>query len=166
MNHVRSKTVDPSVGTGQRQARTPKGKERRKSGREKSRGIVPKLYAGLTIAGIRIMPILISLAMVVDTILQSYFGVDDITLSMFFGVSYTSLASLWILSKTYRFCLYHRLFIYHATLFNTVAWYDYEHPISLRHFDTVVLLLVMSGIFFAGALWAHMKYGDRKAPDA
>lgn len=165
---TKAKAADNSVRAEQKQTKTRKSgnseSNRKREVKRKDKEITPKIYVGLTIAGVRIMPILISLVMIVNTILQSCFNVNSLSLSMFFGVSYTSLIALWILSKTYRFCVYHRLFIYHSAIYNTVVWYDSTDPICLANFDTVVFLLCMSFVFFAGALWAHIKYGDREAP--
>lgn len=140
-----------------KRASTSKGNRKSENGKKE---LISKLYTKLTIGGIRIMPICISLAIVIATIL-SYWDLYYPVFDMFFGVSYISLLSLWILSKTYRFCLYHRMFIYHAATFNTVTWYNQVHPFNADDAQVVAGYLILSTAFFIAALWAHMKYGDR-----
>lgn len=144
-----------------------RGRREEGQGRKRTseKPLMDKLLVSLTIAGIRIAPMLISFIMVLTTVL-SYWDLYYPWLNWFFGTSYLSMACLYILSKTYRFCAYHRIFIWHAFTYNTVTLYDSYHPFFFDNFKMITALLVMSGIFFAGALWAHMKYGDRKAPDA
>lgn len=164
-NGTETKAPNRESRVKSKQTQTPKGgnSKGKSRGKGKEKEIVPKLYASLTIIGVRLAPMLISLTMVLTTIL-SIFDLYYPFFDAFFGMSYIGLACLYVLSKTYRFCLYHRLFIYHAAFFNTIIYADEIKPIPIEPFDFLVGLLVMSAVFFAGALWAHMKYGDREAP--
>lgn len=160
--------VGRKVETGRNPKKKPESgsienSSKKENNRKGSKEITPKIYVGLTIAGVRIMPMLISAVIVITTIL-SYFDLYYPFFNMFFSAGYMSLLCLWILSKTYRFCLYHRLFIYHAATFQTITWIDTKHPFPLEDIQFVAGILIMSAVFFAGALWAHMKYGDREAP--
>lgn len=49
--------------------------------------------------------------------------------SIFAGMSISTLLFLLIVSFVFKFCLYHRVFLYYATIIDVLNWIDYLYVI-------------------------------------
>ena len=100
---------------------------------------------------LKMIPIILSLLYLANTIL-SYLDIHIDLISMIGGISILPWIFLYVSSFVFRFCIYHRLFLYYILLDEGVCWYDYKIgiPINDKHclflhlsFDIITLLLVV-----------------------
>ena len=83
----------------------------------------------------------------------SYLGIEGNT------ISYINAILVWIFlylcSFVFKFCRWHRLFLYYLLLEGIINWYDYEFviPISLR--PMIALQLIIAIVFISIGLYLH-----------
>ena len=122
---------------------------------EKSRLASKRLYK-VTIGALKIIPMLLSLCALLNTIF-SFYWIDTDILSHIGGISILPLAFLYLVSYVFRFCTYHRLFLdylFVTDILNIVDFYI-GIPISIRWMFG--LYLIISGVFLFAILYYYRK---------
>ena len=95
---------------------------------------------------IKMIPIIISVLEVVNTIL-SYLNIEVELISAVAGMSLLPWLFLYISSFVFKFCIYHRLFLYYILVNELLSWYDYKIGVPLSAKGYLVLHLIIAGIF-------------------
>lgn len=95
---------------------------------------------------IKIIPMIISLVYLLDTIL-SYFYIDVPLLSYIAGTSVLELVFLYLSSIVFRFCAYHRMFIHYITLNWALNIYDYYIGLPISNKGLFMMYLIITCIF-------------------
>lgn len=111
------------------------------------------LYKGVLYSE-KIIPMLIAGIYVLNTVL-SYFGIDWEGFS--YIVQYLFILHIYLASWAYRFCLYHRLFIYYIALILTLNIIDYHWGLLLSDRDLFLMYIIITGIFLFLILYFHQK---------
>lgn len=121
-----------------------------------------KIWKILCIAVVKYIPIILALCVLITIIL--YFWMEGLFIAdLLWGVFYLlQLVAFLILSKTFKFCIYHQLIIYYLLLVFGFLGFDYivGVPLDARVFRK--LLLALSGITLIAVIITYLKYGDRK----
>lgn len=104
---------------------------------------------------IKTIPVIIAALGLLNTIL-SYYNVDVEILSFIGGISLLPWLFLYISSFVFKFCLYHRLFLYYIAITELLAWYDYKFGVLLSAKDYLTLHLIIAGIFII--LITYLKF--------
>lgn len=73
---------------------------------------------------IKAIPMCIAFVYLLNTLL-SYFDIDLPILSTIGGTSMLTLLLLYVLSVTFKFCLYHRMFLHYILIENIITYVDY-----------------------------------------
>lgn len=116
----------------------------------------------LSIAVVKYMPIILAACLV--TVLCCYFfnlaiGSAETTWLIFHGCQ---IVAYLILSKTFRFCIYHRLIIYYVFLVYMAMSFDMYIGLPISNYILYKILLILSGITLIAVIITYLKYGDRK----
>lgn len=100
---------------------------------------------------IKIIPMVLSALTFVDTIL-SYLCIDTPV------VAYINALLVWLFlylsSFVFKFCRWHRMFLYYLLVEGIINWYDYTYiiPLKLKTMIVIQLFIVMSfvsiGLYF------------------
>lgn len=106
---------------------------------------------------VKYIPIIIACIVLLNSIL-SYFDIIIEELNFIAGTSFLTLIPMYISSLTYKFCEYHRMFIYYILTHKTVETIDMYIGISISDYNMLVLYLILAGIFIIGILYLHLKY--------
>jgi len=101
---------------------------------------------------IKIIPILIAINSFTDTIL-SYCGIEGNILSYINGLLVWLF--LYLSSFVFKFCSYHRMFLYYILVIGIINVIDYEIGIPLGFRDMVGLQLILAGIFIFTTLYLY-----------
>lgn len=114
-----------------------------------------KLFLGF----LKILPIIMAGLFLLNTIL-SYFDIDWPVISYIASVGLIPWLFIMVASYLFRFCEYHRMFLWYIMANNILCWVDEEYglPISDRGF--FVLHIIVAGIFMFLVLYFHQKCGD------
>ena len=121
------------------------------------------MYYSLTVFMVRVLPMLYSLAILLNVFLAYFSILPKITIivNQIFYLGWLGIFALWVYSKTYKFCLYHRLFIYYIVTNQAIMLYDTFVGIKCTDFELFAGYLILAGVFSFAILWAYLKYGDR-----
>lgn len=126
---------------------------------EKEERLKSKLLYKVEILLIKIIPMIISLLYLINGILY-YFGMDIEAMSIIGGMSILPWLFLYISSFVFKFCLYHRLFLYYIAIEEGLAWYDNIIGIPTDAAQTLLVHIILAGVFII--LITYFKfYGKR-----
>lgn len=92
-----------------------------------------------TLRLIKTMPILIAICDMMNTFFY-IFNIDLGLLSYIGGCSFLTILLLYLLSYTFSYCAYHRMFIHYVVLNNTLSIIDYYNIIPIHKLIYLVLL--------------------------
>ena len=110
---------------------------------------------------IKVTPIVISVAYLLNTIL-SYFYIDLPIISYLTGVSLVTILFLYATSVTFRFCFYHRIFIHYISLNWILDAIDYNIGIQISNRSLFLVYIIITGIFLLIILYGHCKKNSIK----
>lgn len=113
------------------------------------------LYKVLLII-LKVIPTIIALSYLLNTII-SYFGYSANILSHLFGVSLITWLFLFISSIVYRYCIYHRMFLYYILITDSLNITDYYIGIPVNDFNLLSIHIIISGIFLFLILYFYVK---------
>ena len=116
-----------------------------------------KLFLGF----LKVLPMVMAGLYLINTIL-SYFDIDWTIFSYLTGVGVIPWLFILVASCIFKFCEYHRMFLWYIMVNNILCWIDGEFglPISDRGF--FVLHVTVAGIFLFLVLYFHQKCSRRK----
>lgn len=114
------------------------------------------LYKGLLIS-LKIFPILTSIGYLTHTIL-SYFNVDIPVFSHLFGISLLPWLFILLATIIFKFCSYHRMFLYYILTVNIISIVDYYIGIPISDFKLLTLYLIIAGIFLFLSLYLYVRH--------
>lgn len=79
---------------------------------------------------LKALPMIIALFYLINTV-TSYFNMDIPILSSVAGLSIIPLMFIYVSSYAFKFCEYHRMFLYYMAINDTINIYDYYIGIPL-----------------------------------
>jgi len=101
---------------------------------------------------IKIIPILIAILSFIDTIL-SYLGYEGNVISYIIGLLVWLF--LYLSSFVFKFCRWHRMFLYYIFIEGIINCYDYEFVIPLSLRPMIAIQLCLAVIFISIGLYFH-----------
>ena len=100
----------------------------------------------LSLIMIKAIPMCIAFVYLLNTLI-SYFDIDLPILSTIGGTSMLTLLLLYVLSITFKFCLYHRMFLHYILIENIITYIDYDTKGTLcTDRELFVLNSIIAGI--------------------
>lgn len=102
---------------------------------------------------LKMIPVLISVLFLINTILF-YFDIHLEIISYISGVSLIPWLFLYISSFVFKFCLYHRMFLYYIGVSECICYYDYEVgiPVTDRLYmyihTTLFIITLLLSVYF------------------
>ena len=106
---------------------------------------------------IKIIPIVVAILSFTDTIL-SYLGYEGATIS--YIIALLVWLFLYLSSFCFKFCRWHRVFLYYLLIEGIINWYDYTYiiPLELRPMIAIQLSLAVIFLFIGLYLYKHDKF--------
>jgi hypothetical protein len=115
-----------------------------------------KLSYKITIVAIKVIPILIATLFFIRTVLYCL-QIDATFLSYICGMSLLPLLFLYLVSYTFRFCAYHRMFLHYIVVVEALNYIDYYIGIPLSYSGLLRVHLIIAIIFMFIILYLHQK---------
>lgn len=115
-----------------------------------------KLSYKCTIVAIKIIPILLATLMFLRSVLTCI-EIDVTWLSYICGISLLPLLLLYLVSYTFMFCKYHRMFLHYIVVNDSINYIDYYIGIPLDFHQLLKLHFIIAGIFLFIILYLHQK---------
>lgn len=110
----------------------------------------------LLILLLKYIPMLISICYLLNT-LAAIFGFDCQVLSHISGMSLLSWVFLYLASVVFRFCNYHKMFLWYILVDDLINITDYYLNIPIEDFEIISLHCVIAGIFLFIILYLYVK---------
>lgn len=109
---------------------------------------------------LEIMPMIIAMAYLVNTIL-SYFFIDVPIISSIAGMSLIPLLFMYVSSYVFKFCEYHRMFLHYITITDIINIYDWYVGIDISNRALFTLHMSIAGISLFIILYLYVKNNKR-----
>ena len=115
-----------------------------------------KLSYKLTIVAIKILPILIAALMFLRSVLYCL-QIELFEISHICGMSLLTILFLYLVSYTFQFCAYHRMFLHYIVVVEALNYIDYYIGIPLSYSELLRVHIILAGIFLYIILYLHQK---------
>lgn len=114
-----------------------------------------KQYKLLLIA-VKYIPIIIGLSYMVNTI-TSIFGIDLSFISIVSGMSLLTWIFMYLAAIVFKFCVYHRMFLWYVLVSDLVNLLDYFIPISYNAYMIFSIHFVTMGATLLIILYHYVR---------
>ena len=84
-------------------------------------------------------------------------GIDIPVFSYIGGMSLLPWLFIWVATFVFRFCIYHRMFLYYILATNIIDTIDYYIGIPVTTFSLLMVHIVVAGIFLFLILYFYVK---------
>lgn len=118
--------------------------------------IITKEIYKIELYTIKVIPMIISVIYLLNTIL-SYCYIDLPILSWIGGLSLLPWLFLYLSSFVFRFCIYHRMFLYYIAVCNILSYIDYTWTLPISDRELFLLNIIIAGIFLFVILYLKLK---------
>lgn len=111
----------------------------------------------ILIVSLKIIPMVLAICYTLNTVF-AYFDIDTPVLSTLAGVSVFTWIFLYLSSIVFRFCSYHRMFLYYIAIIDILNTIDYYFNIPLDTFYILMLHTIIACISLFIILYLYVKY--------
>jgi hypothetical protein len=105
---------------------------------------------------LKYIPILISLVYIINTI-TAIFGIDLPVLSAIAGMSLLPWVFIYVATWVFRFCIYHRMFLYYILATDLTNIIDYYIHIPVDYYGILMVHGIITGISLFLILYFYVK---------
>ena len=105
---------------------------------------------------LKVIPMLTALGYLLNTVL-TYIGVDAYILSYLVGMSLFPWLFILLAAFVFRFCIYHRMFLYYILTIDCINIYDFYIGVPMSDLNLMKAHLVISGLFLFLILYLYVK---------
>ena len=117
---------------------------------------VNKLYYKLFIVVLKYIPLLIALCYILNTVM-ALFGIYIEPLSNIAGVSLLTWIFLYIATYVFKFCIYHRMFLWYILIDDLLNIIDYYYELPIETSNLLIIHNSIIGIFLFIILYIYVK---------
>lgn len=114
----------------------------------------------LLVVMLKYIPMLITLFYIANTVL-SYFYIDIPALSNIAGMSLLPWIFMYIAATVFRFCMYHKMFLYYILIIDIVNIIDYYIGIPVGDLELLMIHMIITGITLFIILYLYVKNSKR-----
>lgn len=109
---------------------------------------------------LKLIPIVTSICYLLNVIL-AYIGIDFPVLSHISGMSLFTWVFIFIATIVFKFCIYHRMFLYYILISDILNIIDYYIGIPITTSNLIMLHLTIAGVFLLVILYLYVKYNQK-----
>lgn len=109
---------------------------------------------------LKYIPIIIALFYIVNT-LGALFGIDLPVLSNIAGMSLLTWVFMYLAALVFKFCIYHRMFLYYILVTDIINIIDYYIGIPVDSYGIVMIHSVIIGILLFIILYFYVKHNKK-----
>lgn len=110
---------------------------------------------------LRYLPMIMAGLHLLNVIL-SYFDIDVSIISYLSGVGLIPLVFIFLASYMFKFCVYHRMFLWYIVANDIISWVDFNYGIPLSNWGYLVLHYIIAGIFLFIIIYLKFTYCPNK----
>lgn len=105
---------------------------------------------------LKVIPMLCALGCLLNTIL-AYVGIDVPVLSYIGSMSVLTWTFILIASFVFKFCIYHRIFLYYILIIDVIDTIDYYIGIPISDYNLLVLHIIITGTILFLILYFYVR---------
>ena len=105
---------------------------------------------------LKVIPMLTALGYLLNTLLL-YIGIDALFLSYLVGMSLSTWLFILIAAYVFKFCTYHRMFLYYILSADSVNVVDSYVGIPISDLNLLIIHFILAGIFLFLILYFYDK---------
>lgn len=105
---------------------------------------------------LKIVPMLLAICESINSVLY-FLNIDIPALSYIGGISFIPLLFIYISSWTYKFCSYHRMFLYYVAVINIINIIDFTYNIPISNLSMLSIHAAITAIFLFIILYLYRK---------
>lgn len=121
------------------------------------------LYKTLLVL-LKFMPMVIAGCYILNTFCNCL-GIDSPLFSYIGGLSFIPWFYIYISTWVFRFCIYHRMFLYYILLNDTVNTLDMYYQFSVSDLQWIGIHSILLGIFLFLILYFYVKHHKKLAKE-
>ena len=106
---------------------------------------------------LKVIPMITALGYLLNTILL-YVGIDAFILSYFVGMSLLPWIFILISAFVFRFCIYHRMFLYYILSAEIINIIDTYIGIPISDFNLLIVHFIIAGVFLFLILYFYVNH--------
>lgn len=125
---------------------------------------LPRRSHKLLLVILKFIPMITALCYFLNTVLAS-FGIDAEFLSHISGMSLLPWLFILCAAHVFRFCAYHRMFLYYILVSQLVTIFDYYIGIPLDTFGVIALHYSIAGVFLFLILYLYVGCNKSSASE-
>ena len=115
----------------------------------------------LLLVMLKYIPILISFIYVLNTF-ATFVGIDIPAANNIAGMSLLTWIFMYIATIVFKFCSYHRMFLYYILIVDTINIVDYYTGIPVSDFQLLMIHSIITGISLFIILFLYLKKNKYK----
>lgn len=105
---------------------------------------------------LKVIPMLAALGYLLNTLLL-YIGIDAIILSYLFGISLSTWLFILTAAFVFKFCIYHRMFLYYILSADCINVIDSYVGIPISDLNLLAIHFIIAGIFLFLVLYFYAE---------
>lgn len=105
---------------------------------------------------LKLIPMLGALCYFFNT-LFAYFDIDTWLLSCLGGMSFLPWVFIYVSAIVFKFCAYHKIFLWYIFIIETINLIDYHIGINISDFNLFVFHIIITGIMLFYLLYSYVK---------
>lgn len=109
---------------------------------------------------LKVLPMIMAALCLCNTVL-SFFYIDISSFSYLTGVGLLPWLFILLASYCFRFCEYHRMFLWHILINNIICVADEEIGLPISNWNLFILHIIIAGIFLFLVLYFRLKCSNR-----
>lgn len=122
---------------------------------ENSRSLNKPIYKLLVLC-IKYAPFIITLFYILNTAL-CWLGIDTPVLSNITGVSFLTWLVLYLSAMVFKFCIYHKIFLYYILATDLINLYDFYFGIPIDVYQLLSIHSVITGVLIFSILYIYIR---------
>lgn len=111
-----------------------------------------KLFLGF----LKVLPMVMAGLYLMNTVL-SYFDIESRVFSYLSSIGIIPWLFIMIASCIFKFCEYHRMFLWYIMVNNLICWIDERYTLPISNWNYFILHIIIAGLFLFLVLYWHQK---------
>lgn len=110
---------------------------------------------------LKYIPMVIALIYMINTI-TAYIGIDLPILSNIAGMSLFTWIFMYLAAIVFKFCIYHRMFLYYILVTDIINIIDYYYNIPISNFNLLMIHSFITGLCLFLILFFYVKHYKKR----
>lgn len=116
----------------------------------------------LLLITLKYIPMVTALCYILNTVFAAI-GIDTPIFSHISGMSLLPWMFILIATYVFRFCIYHRMFLYYILVSDIINIIDYYIGIPISTYSIIALQFCVAGLFLFLILYLYVKHNKKSA---